>query len=52
MVKISDMQMLVLLGGRERSREEFQALLDHSGFRLTAVVLTQTFVSVIEATPH
>ena len=52
MVKISDMQMLVLLGGRERTREEFQALLDHSGFRLTAVVPTQTFVSVIEATPH
>ncbi|HXN21483.1 MAG TPA: methyltransferase [Candidatus Dormibacteraeota bacterium] len=52
MVKISDMQMLVLAGGRERTREEFQALLEESGFLLTAVVPTQTFVSVIEATPQ
>lgn len=51
MVKISDMQMLVLAGGRERTREEFQNLLAPSGFRMTAVIPTQTFVSVLEALP-
>ena len=52
MVKLADMQMLVLAGGRERTREEFQHLLAHSGFRMTTIVPTQSFVSVIEAVPN
>ena len=52
MAKIFDMQMLVLAGGRERTREEFQGLLAQSGFRLTAVVPTQSFVSIVEAVPQ
>jgi L-alanine-DL-glutamate epimerase-like enolase superfamily enzyme len=52
MSKLTDMQMLVLAGGRERTREEFQQLLAHSGFRITAVVPTQSFVSVVEAVPQ
>lgn len=52
MVKLADIQMLILAGGRERTREEFQALLEHSGFRLTRVVSTETFMSVIEARPE
>lgn len=51
MVKIADIQMLVLAGGRERTREEFQQLLAQSGFRMTTIVPTQSFVSVIEAVP-
>jgi hypothetical protein len=52
MSKLTDMQMLVLAGGRERTREEFQQLLAHSGFRMTVVVPTQSFVSVVEAVPQ
>jgi hypothetical protein len=52
MSKLTDMQMLVLAGGRERTREEFQQLLAHSGFRMTIVVPTQSFVSVVEAVPQ
>jgi hypothetical protein len=52
MAKLVDMQMLVLAGGRERTREEFQKLLTESGFRMTAVIPTQSFVSVVEAVPQ
>ena len=52
MSKLADIQMLVMTGGRERTREEFQQLLGQSGFRMTAVVLTQSFVSVVEAIPQ
>jgi hypothetical protein len=51
MSKLTDIQMLVLAGGRERTREEFQQLLAHSGFRMTRVVPAQSFVSVVEAVP-
>lgn len=49
MSKLADIQMLVLTGGRERTREEFQRLLGQSGFRMTTLVPTQSFVSVVEA---
>lgn len=49
MAKLLDMQMLVLAGGRERTRDEFQTLLSHSGFRMTAVVPTDSFISIVEA---
>lgn len=52
MSKLADIQMLVLAGGRERTREEFQTLLGQSGFGMTAVVPTQSFVSVVEAVPQ
>jgi O-methyltransferase domain len=52
MSKLTDMQMLVLAGGRERTREEFQQLLADSGFCMTVVVPTQSFVSVVEAVPQ
>jgi len=50
--KIYDMQMLVLAGGRERTHDEFQRLLARGGFRLTAVIPTRSFVSVVEAVPQ
>jgi hypothetical protein len=52
MSKLTDMQMLILAGGRERTQEEFRQLLAHSGFRMTAVLPTRSFVSVVEAVPE
>jgi len=46
--KFSDLNMLVVPGGRERTREEFAALLEASGLRLERVLDTGAF-SVVEA---
>lgn len=45
-----DLNMLVLLGGRERTEEEYRRLLDGAGFRLEQVIPTHSPFSVIEAT--
>jgi hypothetical protein len=39
-------------GGKERTRREFEALLDATGFRLTALVPTRSPMSVIEGVPR
>jgi hypothetical protein len=44
----SDLNMLVLPGGRERSEAEFAALFDAAGLRLTRVVDTGTPFSLVE----
>ncbi len=49
--KFSDLNMLVLPGGRERTREEFEVLFTASGFRLSKVIATGTRMSVLEAQP-
>ena len=46
-----DVNMLVLTGGRERTRSEFSALLRRSGFRLARVIATTTNVHMLEAVP-
>ena len=46
--KFIDLNMLVMTGGRERTEEEFRALYEASGFRLTRVVATESPFSVIE----
>ena len=38
---VSDLNMLVLQGGLERTREEFESLLERSGFSLQRVVATR-----------
>jgi len=48
---LSDIEMMVLPGGRERSEEEYRDLFAQAGFRLTRVVPTQSLQSVIEAVP-
>lgn len=48
--KFADLMMLVGPGGRERTREEFAALLDTSGYRLARLVSAGVF-SVVEAVP-
>ena len=45
----SDLNMLVLPGGRERSEQQFAALFESAGLRLTRVVHTRTRVSILEA---
>jgi SAM-dependent methyltransferase len=45
-----DLNMLVLLGGRERTEEEYRRLLQEGGFRLERVIPTHSPFSVIEAT--
>jgi hypothetical protein len=48
---LSDLNMMVISGGRERTAAEHRALLEAAGFTLTKVVPTQSEVSVIEAVP-
>ncbi|HLQ22633.1 MAG TPA: methyltransferase [Gemmatimonadales bacterium] len=45
-----DLNMLVVLGGRERTEEEYQRLFQAAGFRLERVIPTHSPFSVIEAT--
>ncbi len=45
---VSDLNMLVLTGGRERTEGEYRALLGRAGFRLSRVVPTQALVSLFE----
>jgi hypothetical protein len=46
-----DIAMLVLLGGKERSREEFAALLAEADLEISAVTPTQTSFGVVTARP-
>lgn len=48
---LSDLNMLLLAGGRERSEEEYRALLAAVGFELCQVVATATAHSLIVARP-
>ncbi len=50
--KFLDLQMLVTTGGRERTKEEFQKLLESAGFKLSRIVSTLSPMNVIEATMH
>jgi orsellinic acid C2-O-methyltransferase len=48
----SDLNMLVMSGGRERTEAEFRALLEASGLRIARIVTAPpTAFSVIEALP-
>ena len=47
--KWMDLNMLVILGGAERTLEEFQRLFDRVGFRLGQIHSTSADVSLIEA---
>jgi hypothetical protein len=48
---MADMQMMVMLGGRERTLDEFRALLEGAGFQLTRVIPTESAFQLIEAIP-
>jgi O-methyltransferase domain len=44
-----DVHMLTLLGGRQRSRQEYQHLLQESGFKFTRDIATEAGISILEA---
>jgi hypothetical protein len=45
----SDLNMLVMPGGRERTEQQYAALFDAAGLRLERVVDTPSRMSVLEA---
>lgn len=49
--KFSDLNMLVMLGGRERTVEDFRSIYAEAGFRLTGVIPTGSGFSIIEGAP-
>ncbi len=49
--KFSDLIMMVMTGGRERTAKEFAALFKAGGFRLERIVPTNSPMSLIEAVP-
>jgi len=48
--KFLDLNMMVMSGGRERSREQFRDLFVAAGFELTSIVPTVARLSVLECT--
>ncbi|OBG26972.1 hydroxyneurosporene methyltransferase [Mycobacterium alsense] len=48
--KLTDLEMLVVAGARERTAAEYGRLMDRAGFRMTRVVETASPFSVVEAT--
>jgi hypothetical protein len=49
--KFLDLNMLVMTGGKERTKAEFCALLHAADYKLTRIVRTMAPQSIIEATP-
>jgi len=49
--KLTDITMLLVTGGRERTEKEYEALLTGAGLDLTRIVATSSPASVIEAVP-
>ena len=47
--KLMDINMLVMTGGRERTEDEYRALLAAAGFELTRVIVTPLELGVLEA---
>jgi len=47
--KLSDIEMLVITGGRERTLREYQELLEHAGLRYVAAHQTRSPFTLIEA---
>ena len=50
--KLFDINMLVVLGGLERTTGEYRRLLEDTGFELRRVVPTQAPLSILEAIPR
>jgi hypothetical protein len=49
--KLLDLNMMVMTGGRERTRAEFSALLNTAGYSLSRIIPTLAPQSVLEAIP-
>lgn len=46
--KFTDLLMLVMVGGKERTEEEFRTLFNAAGLKLTRIIQTQSPMSIIE----
>jgi hypothetical protein len=46
--KLLDLEMLVITGGRERTKKEFRYLFESSGFELSRIIPTKESICVIE----
>jgi hypothetical protein len=49
--KLLDIEMMVFVGGKERTEEEFRTLLASGGFRLDRILPTESPLSLLEASP-
>jgi len=49
--KLIDLEMLLMTGGRERTRHEFEVLLASAGLRIERILSTAVSISIIEARP-
>ncbi len=47
--KVLDIQMLTLFGGKQRTKQEYRALLDRAGLSIEREIDTQAGVSILEA---
>ncbi|MBA2502996.1 MAG: methyltransferase, partial [Pyrinomonadaceae bacterium] len=47
--KLLDLEMLTSPGGKERTAEEYRALVTQAGFRLMRIIETKSPFSIIEA---
>jgi O-methyltransferase/methyltransferase family protein len=50
--KLLDITMLVVTGGRERTREEFTRLFERAGLRVKRVIPTKCPLSIVEGVPR
>jgi hypothetical protein len=50
--KLTDLMLMLLVGGRERTGPEYAQLLDAAGFEVQRIVPTSASVSVVEARPR
>jgi SAM-dependent methyltransferase len=48
-IKVMDLNMLVVTGGLERTREQYESLLARAGLRLMRVIATRSPLSILEA---
>ena len=51
LAKLSDLEMLVMAGGRERTEAEYRALFTAAGFRLSNIFNTKSQMNIIEGVP-
>lgn len=49
--KLTDLNMLVLTGGLERTKSEFETLFKQTGFNLTNIIPTSSPMNILEAAP-
>ena len=50
-INFSDITMMIMTGGRERTREEFAALFSAAGFHLEQVIATKSPFTLMVGTP-